>query len=123
MSTVYVFGAGASIHAGYPLASKMGEGLLEFMLNYEFPNDNFRSSAQNMIEIFGTTPNIEDLVSELEIKLDSLQNAESYDDRVMGIIFRDCLTHISQMLREWFRVLHNHPAHLYAAFADRIIKP
>ena len=32
MSTVYVFGAGASYHAGYPLASAMGGPLLNEML-------------------------------------------------------------------------------------------
>jgi len=123
MHSVYVFGAGASIHAGYPLASKMGGGLLEFMLNYKFADDRFRSSAENIIEGFGKTPNIEDLVSELEAKLDSLENAETDEDRLTRIIYRDCLTHIGQMLREWFRVLHRHPAHLYATFADRIVKP
>jgi hypothetical protein len=32
MPTTYVLGAGASLHAGYPLASTMGEGVLDFVL-------------------------------------------------------------------------------------------
>jgi hypothetical protein len=35
MTTTYVFGAGASHHAGYPLASEMAEGLMTSMLNSE----------------------------------------------------------------------------------------
>ena len=37
MSTTFVFGAGASLHAGYPLASTMGEALLDFMLKSSDP--------------------------------------------------------------------------------------
>ena len=37
MPTTYVFGAGASLHAGYPLASTMGASLLDFMLGYPMP--------------------------------------------------------------------------------------
>jgi len=35
MTTTYVFGAGASRDVGYPLASEMGDGLLDFMLKSE----------------------------------------------------------------------------------------
>jgi hypothetical protein len=34
MSTTYIFGAGASFHAKYPLCASMGKRLLEFMLQY-----------------------------------------------------------------------------------------
>ena len=74
MNTVYVFGAGASIHAGYPLASKMGEGLLDFMLAY--PIDIYRESAQLITDSFGKCPNVEDLITEVEAGIDSLKNAE-----------------------------------------------
>jgi hypothetical protein len=35
MTTTYVFGAGASRDVGYPLASEMGDRLLDFMLKSE----------------------------------------------------------------------------------------
>jgi hypothetical protein len=120
--TTYVLGAGASIHANYPLASKMGGELLEFMLNYKFADDRFRLSAENLIEIFGSTPNIEDLISEIEIRIDSLHDPKNDDDRIMRIILRDARTHVAQMLREWFRIIHTSPAPLYAQFADCIVK-
>lgn len=122
MSAAYVFGAGASIHAKYPLASKMGGDLLDFMFNYKFEDNRFQSSAENLIEMFGKNPNIEDLISEIEARLENLADAKTDDDRMMRIILRDALTHIAQMLREWFYVLHDSPANLYAQFADRIAK-
>jgi hypothetical protein len=121
-SNVFVFGAGASIHANYSLASKMGAELLDFMLNYKFEDDRYKSSANNLIEMFGNNPNIEDLISEIEARLDNLEDAETDDDRMTRIILRDSLTHIAQMLREWFYILHDSPANLYAQFADRIVK-
>jgi hypothetical protein len=116
MSTTYVFGAGASIHAGYPLASEMGKGLLEFMLSY--PIDRYRDSAQVLIEEFGTSPNIEDLITVLEERIETLKDK----DRALRSVFAHAHAHMIEMLREWFRVIRNGPAPLYAAFADKIVK-
>jgi len=65
MTTTYVLGAGASLHAGFPLASAMGEGLLDFMLRY--PMAAYPSAAQFLIDTFGKSPNIEDLITTLQI--------------------------------------------------------
>jgi hypothetical protein len=120
MSTVYVFGAGASIHAGYPLASKMGGELLEFMLNSK--NDDFRVSAEQLIERFGKTPNIEDLISNIETKINALNAHKTDDELVSRVILSSGLSNILRALREWFRVLHARPADRYAEFSDRIVK-
>lgn len=122
MKTTYVFGAGASFHAGYPLASTMGAQLLDFMLNYKL-DDDFRVSAQNLIEIFGETPNIEHLVSEVEASIESLEGAQEYEDMKRRIMLVYAHTHIKQMLREWFRSLHINEAPLYAEFAARVANP
>lgn len=114
MTTTYVFGAGASIHAGYPLASKMGEDLLDFMLKY--PLEKYQQSGQFIIESFGKSPNIEDLISEMEAEIESLRGDS------MRAVFGNALGDLAVMLREWFRVIHNTPARLYAAFANKIIK-
>jgi|SRR5579859_770511 len=120
VATTYIFGAGASLHVGYPLASNMGKGLLDFMLNY--PIDRYRDSAQLLIEAFGQSPNIEDVISELESKVRSLNNAESPDERSLRSLFGHARGHLGEMLREWFRVIRNNPAPAYAKFAERIVK-
>jgi hypothetical protein len=58
MSTTYIFGAGASLHAGYPLVSTMGESWLDFMLHIPLPQ--FQSDAQSLIDTFGKSPKAED---------------------------------------------------------------
>jgi hypothetical protein len=120
-STVFVFGAGASIHAGYPLASKMGGDLLQFMLKY--PNDWFQASARTLVEEFGESPNIEDLISDIETKIDALEKAESYDDRLLRSNLVYARGHVAHTLRAWFLTLHDSPADLYAQLADRLVKP
>ena len=62
--TTYVFGGGASRHAGYPLASEMAEGLMRSML---YSEDSLgRPYAEYSIDRFGTPSNIEDLISEIQ---------------------------------------------------------
>ena len=51
VSTVYIFGAGASKHIGYPLISEMGTEMLEWMTAY--PNGYFRSAAEVVAQHFG----------------------------------------------------------------------
>jgi hypothetical protein len=121
MATTYVFGAGGSIHAGYPLSARMGEGLLEFMLNY--PIDRYRDSANVLIESFGKSPNIEDMITVLEERIETLRDAENLNDKATRSVLAHAHAHVGEMLREWFRVIHNSPAPLYAAFADEIVKP
>lgn len=121
MRTVYAFGAGASFHACYPLASKMGGELLEFML--KSGNEDFQTSAEQLKEIFGETPNIEDLISEIEARIDTLDTTKTDKELVMRVILITGRSSILKALREWFRVLHNNEANLYANFAQKIVNP
>jgi hypothetical protein len=121
MSKVYVFGAGASIHAGYPLVSKMGGELLEFMLNY--PHEWFQASAETLVEVFGRSPNIEELISDIEAKIVSLENAEDFDDKFLRSKLVYARGHVAHTLRAWFLTLHEKPADLYSQFANRVVRP
>jgi hypothetical protein len=121
MSTTYVFGAGASFHAQYPLCAAMGEGLLEFMLRY--PIERYRDSASILIGMFGKTPNIEEMITVLEERIESLKGAEDSTDRATRSVLAHAHAHVGEMLREWFRIIHENPAPLYAKFAKEIIKP
>jgi hypothetical protein len=80
MTTTYVLGAGASLHAGFPLASAMGEGLLDFMLRY--PMAAYSSAAQFLIDTFGKSPNIEDLITTLQSRIDALNTPEGRAERM-----------------------------------------
>ena len=121
MATVYVFGAGASHDAGYPLASAMGSTLFEYMLKSE--DVSIRASAEFLIDTFGKMSNIEDLITEIESKIDTLKDSEVPDDLTQrGRIARHRV-YLGVALQEWFRQIHLLPAPSYTIFAERIVRP
>lgn len=121
MTTTYVFGAGASRDVGYPLASDMGDGLLDFMLRS--PDASIRASAQFLIDTFGRSPNIEDLITELESRVAQLKDAPSADDRAQRMRLGNSRGFLGTALQFWFREIHVRPAPSYAAFAASIAQP
>jgi hypothetical protein len=120
MPTVYVFGAGASSDAGYPLASKMGGGLLEFMLKSE--SRGIRG-GKFLIDNFGTSPNVEDLITEIQSQIEELKNAKALEARTRRTSLGRSLAWLGIALRDWFREIHVRDAPGYAAFADKILRP
>jgi hypothetical protein len=121
MTTTYVFGAGASLHAGYPLAATMGGTLLDFMLRY--PMQPYPTVAQFLIDTFGKSPNIEDVITELASRIDFLKNAGTAEGRAERTRLGNSRGFLNASLREWFREIHTQPAVAYAAFADKVAQP
>ena len=121
MTTTYVFGAGASCDAGYPLASQMGSALLEFMLKSE--DVWIRASAEFLIDTFGDSPNIEDLITEIQSRVEKLKNASTPLDRTQFAKLGNRRGSLGTALREWFREIHDGAAPSYAILADRIVQP
>lgn len=120
--TTFVFGAGASLHAGYPLASVMGEGLLDFMLAY--PSQPYPDVAQFLIDTFGKSPNIEELVTTVQHRIRSLKDVQQAPDaRVERSRLGSSLGALGASLREWFRQIHTKPAPAYGKFADTLVQP
>jgi hypothetical protein len=113
--TTYILGAGASVHAGYPLASEMGRGLLNWMkaskeqVYFDYPyNANYLESC------FGD--NIENIVNGIQR---SLRRREA--DFTMMVNFYE--PSLRQAIREWFTEIHQqHTAESYEKFATRIVR-
>src|ERR1700691_1345615 len=70
MTRTYIIGAGASRHAGYPLASEMGDALLNFKLHSE--DLRLRASAEYLIGNFGIYSNVEDLITACQRRIKAL---------------------------------------------------
>jgi hypothetical protein len=121
MTTTYVFGAGASIHAGYPLAATMGEALLNFMLDYPMPP--YPAEAQFVIDSFGKSPNIEDVITSLQSRVDSLESVKTVEGKAERMRLGNCLGFLNASIREWFREIHTTPAPTYAEFATKVVQP
>lgn len=121
MTTTYVLGAGASLHSGYPLASTMGAALLDFMLAYPIPP--YPDTAQFLIDTFGKSPNIEDVITALQSRTDELKSAATAEAKAERTRLGNCLGFVNASVREWFREIHTNPSPDYAAFAAKVVKP
>lgn len=121
MSTTYVFGAGASLHAGYPLVSTMGSLWLDFMLR--IPIRQFESDAQFLIDTFGKAPNAEDVITAIQSRVKELENIGTAESESERTVLGNCRGRLTSALREWFRDIHTKAAPAYAEFATNIIQP
>jgi hypothetical protein len=114
--TTYIFGAGASFHAGYPFVKTMGAQLLAWM---RVPRDtvyfNFAESADFLEGRFGA--NIEDLFNGVQTEIAARHPGYS----VFANVYRPCLI---EAMRQWFADIHRHqPAQAYERFAAEIVMP
>jgi hypothetical protein len=119
MSVVYIFGAGASRHVGYPLASEIGGGLLNYMLALE----DARGSAEFLMDRFGRAKNFEDLITEIQSLTDKLKGSRDHQERAERSKLGNSSGQMVQYLQQWFRGIRKQPAPLYADFAQRIVQP
>jgi hypothetical protein len=117
--TVYVLGAGASKHVGYPLSSTMGSEILSWMLSHE----RYQDTADSIREIFGASPNIEDMVTELDRIIKSLEGAEELEYRLKRSIAAQIRSKLGEVLPQWFSEIHTNPAFAYQQFAEAIVQP
>lgn len=117
--TVYVLGAGASWHVGYPLIATMGTELLSWMSN----SDRFRETADFLKREFGNSPNIEFVITELDRRATAGEGSELSADREQRTICAHFRSDIRTALPLWFREIHQNSAAEYAAFADHVVCP
>src|ERR1035441_9610370 len=116
MKTVYVLGAGASKHVGYPLASTMGAEMVAWMST----RDRYRETAAAIKETFGDSPNIEDVITDLDDIITSLEGAKELADRERRTIAAHQRSKLAEVLPQWFLETHTNPAPAYEQFAKNI---
>jgi hypothetical protein len=121
MSTVYVFGAGASFHAGYPLASAMGESLLNSML--QSASGLHVAAAQYLSDHFGKPVDFEDWMTQIESRHAEAQNDPTAEGKQEYQRLGNRLGWLRTGIKEWFSHLRDRSAApLYGAFSDRIVR-
>jgi len=118
MKTVYVLGAGASKHVGYPLASTMGAEMLAWMST----RDRYRETSQAIKETFGDSPNIEDVITALDDIITSLEGAKELADRERRTIAAHQRSKLAEVLPQWFLEIHANPAPAYEQFAKNVVQ-
>jgi hypothetical protein len=117
-STTYIFGAGASLHAGYPLIKSMGRDLTQWMRAREgtvfLP---FRQTVEDLEQHFGDITDFERLLDDCE----HIVNARQIGYSLFADVYRPAL---KQALREWFdEILHRSRPRAYRQLAEELILP
>jgi hypothetical protein len=66
--TTYVLGAGASVHAGYPLARNLGSSLLHWLQQGKLRNaaTDYCANLQQVSDLYGGLDNLEEIVADLD---------------------------------------------------------
>jgi hypothetical protein len=119
--TTYVFGAGASCDAGYPLAAEMGKKLLAFM---ESSSDfQIRASGEFLRKRFGESSNIEDLITELQRQVEVLAGSTNPQNDAQRTRLGMARGWLGEALKQWFTQIRSNPAPGYKIFAERIVCP
>jgi hypothetical protein len=107
---IFVLGAGASFHAGYPLASTMGAALEEWT-NSNSEAASYQSTLSEIRQRYG---NLDDFESILE----DLMTPRAEHKSSFEIQRPYLLSNLQEALRLQFEAIRSHPAALYDRLAE-----
>ncbi len=113
---VFILGAGASFHAGYPLAASMGEKLAIWVETLA-PDHPFRNLIQQLKDRYGDLGNFEAVLENLMVS-----SSEKTDE--VRLDFESCkpylLSELQEALRTYFDVIRLSPTSLYDQLAEEV---
>jgi hypothetical protein len=99
----------------------MGGQLLHFMVSSQDPI--IRPSGELLLDTFGESLNVEDLITELQSLVASLKDAQAPEAKAQRSRFGTCLGWLGVALQQWFKEIHTRAAPDYATFAEEIVQP
>jgi hypothetical protein len=120
----FIFGAGASVHAGYPLATQLRLDMERWAKTNYSEDHRFREAVRSMHDAFGPEP-FESVLTLLNERIELLSTIETRTDqetieKFHSFQLRDT---VKEMLCEFFDSLREQPADLYSIFANDILEP
>jgi hypothetical protein len=113
---IFVLGAGASFHAGYPLARNLGAALVEWAAKNPRPDRFYWIDADELHWLFHSLDDFEQVISELQSPTSGSQ-VDKLPKEKRGSI----LASIREVLCEYFDILRLTHAPLYWKFAEHVI--
>jgi hypothetical protein len=117
----FIFGAGASVHAGYPLSINFWNAL-ESWVRRSFPEGtSFRDAVEVMNTEFDLSRPFELVLTNLDDLIESLRTAVE-QERIRQKYVLSCTRYlIADMVCSYFHSLRSAPAELYKVFADDVL--
>jgi hypothetical protein len=112
---VFVLGAGASLHAGYPLAARMGKSLATWIQT--LPSDHrYRDRLNQIVDIYGALDDFESILADL------MTCAPGSYAASLDSMRPDLLSELKEAIRDHFDAIRSAPALLYDSLAC-LIRP
>jgi len=103
---VFVLGAGASFHAGYPLAAEMGKRLAAWVETLP-PDHQYRSWLKQIDDLYGTLDDFETILADLMTSTPGSPAAS------VGLARPYLLGDLKEAIRDHFDAIRSAPTELY----------
>jgi hypothetical protein len=122
----FIFGAGASLHAGYPLASDLWREMERWTRGTFAEQHAFREAVETMNAEFDLSKSLELVLTDLDSRIDSIlakprRTREECDAKAKFVdILRPA---VKAMIPAYFDSLRQTPAELYRLFANDVLMP
>lgn len=107
---VFVLGAGASRHAGYPLAAEMGKNLAAWVATLSSEH-KYRSCLEQIAGLYGKIDDFEAVLADL------MTHAPGSRAAGLGVKLPYLLSDLQEALRDYFDTIRSTPAPLYDKLA------
>lgn len=121
----FIFGAGASVHAGYPLAANLWRAM-EGWTRATFPEGHdFRNAVDTMNAEFDLCKSFELVLTDLDDRIEPFlkqrpTTPEGIREKVMLVYLRAA---VRAMIPLYFNSFRSQPADLYRVFAEDVLVP
>lgn len=116
--TTYVLGAGASRHAGYPLAGELGEALRNWIRRTKPENHDDRIHIDQLDQLYGGLGKLEEILTDLD-ECPPGSRAAALPHHIRPYL----LPSVQNSIREFFNDLRQAPAPYYERLACERIQP
>ena len=121
----FIFGAGASVHAGYPLASELWCAM-EYWARATFPEGHdFRDAVDTMNAEFNPTKSFELVLTDLDSRIEPFLKEKpttpaGIREKIKLVYLRVALR---AMIPSYFNSIRSQPAELYRIFTTEVLAP
>jgi hypothetical protein len=86
-------------------------------------NPWIRAAGEFFQDMFGQSPNMEDMITAIESRVESLKDSREPDEKAERGRLANHKGSLAAALREFFRTIHSSHSVSYALFAESIVKP
>jgi hypothetical protein len=90
------------------------------MLSWMEKRNDFRYTADFIRAEFGDSPDIENVITELDAHGKSLEAAKRFEDKAEHIPYTSQRMELRKAVPIWFSEIHHNPASAYSEFAERV---